>query len=147
VRFFTASWWCGAQNDENGDPTAGYATHLKTIRDRLPPDLLATEESISLHDTRLRNLGLQTVASSLSMALINHAGNEQFLLLYSGVERFESVADPEVGLGGPFGYGDLGYCEVDILPCGAYEHRLLFSSGIELVVVFRGFRLQRATLS
>jgi hypothetical protein len=142
VRFFTASWWCGAQNDKNGDPTAGYATHLETIRDRLSPDLLATEESISLHDTRLRDLRLRIPESTLSLILDSYAGDEQFYLLYSGVERFESVADPEIGLGGPFGYGDLGYCEVDILPCGAFEHRLLFSSGIELVVVFRGFRLQ-----
>jgi hypothetical protein len=29
---------------------------------------------------------------------------------------------------------------------GLFEHRLLFSSGIELAVAFRAFRLQSATL-
>ena len=48
---------------------------------------------------------------------------------------------------GPAGFGDLGYCEVSVLPGGAFEHRLLFSTGIELVVVFRSFRLQRASIA
>jgi hypothetical protein len=49
-----------------------------------------------------------------------------------------------LGWGSPAGYGDLGYWEVDALSGGAFEHRLLFSTGIELAVVFRGSRLQRA---
>jgi hypothetical protein len=62
---------------------------------------------------------------------------------YSGVEHFESEADPKVGLRGPSGYGDLGYYEIDVLPEGRFEHRLLFSTGIELRVIFRGFGLQQ----
>jgi hypothetical protein len=143
VRFFTMAWWCGVQTGEGGDPAADYAAHLAAIRDRLPPDLLATEELVSLHDTRLRELRLLIAEESLSLGLDSYAGDERLTLLYSGVERFESSADPEVGLGGPAGYGDLGYCEADVLPGGAFEHRLLFSTGIELVVVFRKFWLQR----
>lgn len=55
----------------------------------------------------------------------------------------ESTANPSAGLAGPFGYGDLGYDEVAILASGAFEHRLLFSTGIELAVVFREFELRR----
>jgi hypothetical protein len=142
VRFFTMAWWCGTQTGDAGDPSADYAAHLTAVRDRLPLDLLATEESVSLHDTRLRELLLAD--STLSLGLDSYAGDERLTLTYSGVERFESTADPEVGFGGPAGYGDLGYCEVDALPDGAFEHRLLFSTGIELAVVFRGFRLQRS---
>jgi hypothetical protein len=144
VQFFTLDWWRGLQIAIDGDPATEYAAHLATIRDRLPPDLLAIEESFSLHDARLRSLRLFTAERSLSLALSNYAGDERITLHYSGVERFESNADPEFGLGGPFGYGDLGYCEVDVLPSGAFEHRILFSSGIELAVAFRGFRLERA---
>ncbi len=141
MRFFTMNWWCGVQQGDD-DPRAAYATHLAAIRDRLPPDLLAIQESVSLHDTRLRELRLLVGEGSLVLALESYAGDERFTLVYDGVERFESWADPEVGLQGPAGYGDLGYDEVAVLPGGAFEHRLLFSTGIELVVVFRAFRLQ-----
>ncbi len=134
-------WWSG---DDGDDPLAAYAAHLDAIRDRLPPDLLATQESVSLHDTRLRELRLVVAERSLSVALDSHSGRERFTLTYGGVEQFESSADPKVGLNGPAGYGDLGYCEVSVLLTGAFEHRLLFSTGIELIVVFRDFRLLRA---
>jgi hypothetical protein len=143
VNFFTMAWWCGVQTGEGGDPSSAYSAYLFTIHDRLPPDLLATQESVSLHDTRLRELEIQIAQGLLSLRLESYVGDERFTLDYSGVERFESSADPKVGLGGPAGYGDLGYCEVAILSSGAFEHRLLFSTGIELVIVFRGFRLRR----
>ena len=143
MQFFTMAWWCGTQTGDAADPSAGYAAHLAAVRDRLPPDLLATQESVSLHDTRLRELRILPAQGTVSLGLDSYAGDERLTLTYTGVERFESTADPEVGLGGPAGYGDLGYCEVDALPGGAFEHRLLFSTGIELAVVFRGFRLQR----
>lgn len=144
MRFFTMAWWCGCQTGDAGDAGAGYAAHLAAVRDRLPPDLLATEETVSLHDTRLRELRLLPAENTLTLGLDCHAGDERFILTYSGVERFESHADPDVTLGGPGGYGDLGYCEVDALPGGLFEHRLLFSTGIELAVTFRGFRLRRS---
>ena len=80
----------------------------------------------------------------MSLGLDTYSGDERLTLTYIGVERFEYAADPDIGLGDPAGYGDLGYCEVDALPNGAFEHRLLFSTGIELAVVFREFRLRRA---
>ena len=70
-------------------------------------------------------------------------GDERFTLTYTGVERVESTADPAVGLRGPHGYGDFGYDEVEVLPTGAFEHRMVFSSGVELCVVFGGFGLRR----
>lgn len=147
MQFFTMAWWCGTQNGEAADPSAAYALHLAAIRDQLPPDLLATQVSVSLHDTRLRELRLLSTEGTLVVALDSYDGDERLIFTYSGVERFESVADPEVGLGGLAGYGDLGYCEVDVLSGGVLEHRMLFSSGIELVVVFRGFQLQRNKLT
>ena len=143
MQFFTLDWWRGVQVGSDDDPAVEYAAHLATIRENLPPDLIATEEEVSLHDSRLRHLRLLTAERSLALALSNYAGDEYITLHYSGVQRFESIADPDAGLGGPFGYGDLGYCEVDLISNGSFEHRLLFSSGIELVVAFIGFRLQR----
>lgn len=140
MRFFTMEWWCGIQAGAGNSPSEAYAAHLAVVRDLLPPDLVDTEESVSLHDARLRRLVFAD--STLVLGL---EGDERLTLTYTGVERFESDADPDVGLPGPAGYGDLGYCEVDVLPGGAIEHRLLFSSGIELAVVFRDFRLERAS--
>ena len=97
----------------------------------------------SLHDARLRQLVVLPTGADTRLVLDSYAGDERFTLTYSGVERVESTADPGAGLGGPHGYGDLGYDEVDVLPSGAFEHRLLFSSGIELAVVFRRFALRR----
>ena len=142
MRYFTMAWWGGYPPGEVSDPSADYAAHFAAIRDRLPPDLLVTEEAVSLHDSRLRVLRLAD--GMLTLELDSHAGDERLTLTYTDVERFESSADPEFGLRGPAGYGDLGCCEVDALPSGAFEHRMLFSTGIELAVVLRGFRLERA---
>jgi hypothetical protein len=145
VRFFTMAWWCGCQTGGTTEPWAEYEKHLALVRDRLPVELLATQESFSLHDTRLRGLKLLPAEGTLMLTIDGYAGDERLTLIYTQVELFESTADPETGLGGSAGYGDLGYCEVDVLPGGVFEHRLLFSTGIELNVVFHGFRLQRAT--
>jgi hypothetical protein len=143
LRFFTFDWWCGNQTQHVGDPSADYARHLDAIRDRLPSQLLAVQESVHLHDARLRQLVVLPAAASARLVLESYSGDERFALTYTGVERMESTADPSTGLRGPHGYGDLGYDEVDALPSGAFEHRLLFSTGIELVLVFRGFELNR----
>ncbi len=142
MKFFTMDWWCDVQRGDVSDPSVPYGAHLAAIRDRLPPDLLATEESVSLHDARLRDL--RFAERSLVLGFDDHDADERLTLTYLDVERFGSTSDPEVGLGGPGGYGDLGYCEMDVLPTGAFEHRLLFSTGIEFSVVFRGFRLHRS---
>jgi len=141
MRFFTMTWWGG--DHQGDDPIPAYALHLAAIRDRLPPDLLATQESVSLHDTRLRELQLLLADKSLRIVLETYSGAERLTLLYTGVVRFDSFAAPDVYLGGPGGYGDLGYCEADVLTGGSFEHRLLFSTGIELVVEFRGFQMLR----
>lgn len=141
MRFFTMDWWCGVESDDLDDPLPKYQEHLVSIRDQLPVDLLATQETVSLHDSRLRELRLAVADGSLVLELESYSGDQRFTLTYSGVERFESSADPRVGLPGPAGYGDFGYCEVDMLPTGAIEHRILFSTGIELVITFRAFSL------
>ncbi len=39
------------------------------------------------------------------------------------------------------GYGTHGFDEVEILKDGSFEHRMLFSSGIEIAIQFRDFVL------
>jgi hypothetical protein len=39
-------------------------------------------------------------------------------------------------LPGPGGYGDFGYDEIEVIGPAQFEHRILFSSGIRLVIRF-----------
>ncbi len=138
MRFFTPEWWCGIQDgDLSNDPAEDYRSYLATIRDRLPRGLLALQETVSLHDGRLRVLELSPSNATLLLRVDGDDGSgglRRFTLRYSGVNSFRSIADPAIGLRGPHGYGDWGYDEVDVTEAGEFEHRILFSSGIEFVV-------------
>jgi hypothetical protein len=50
-------------------------------------------------------------------------------------------------LPGPAGLGHLGYDEFELLDPGTFEHRLLFSSGVEILIRFRAFRFAAAPIS
>lgn len=145
MKFFTLEWWCGIQEDDlDNDPAANYLQYLATIRDKLPAGLVALQESVSLHDGNLRELMLSIPEATLSMIVDADDGTgglRKFSLRYSGVSMFRSIADPETGLGGPHGYGDWGYDEADVTEAGELQHRILFSSGIEINVQFTGFDL------
>jgi hypothetical protein len=143
MRFFTIEWWCGVQGgDDSNDPAKDYQSYLATIRERLPVGLLALQEVVSLHDGRLRLLELSPSSATLLLRIDGDDGSgglRQFTLRYSGVSSFRSIADPAIGLPGPHGYGDWGYDEAGVTQSGEFEHRILFSSGIEVVVTFAGF--------
>lgn len=146
MRFFTLAWWCGVQEGRVDNPSADYWAHLEALRSRVSAEQLPVLEALlalALHDANLRQLRLEPAAATLHISLENrYAGGEGFTLAYSGVEQFTSESDRCVG-GSDQGYGDLGYDEVDLSPAGAFVHRMLFSSGIELAVAFRGFELLR----
>ncbi len=133
MRFLSMAWWSG---DTEEDRSAQYRQHFASIRHRLPPQLIHLEESVALHDSRLRELTLDVSTRTLRLRVENYEGTHTTTLVYGAVVSFDSVADPAVGLRGPHGYGDLGYDEVDVLADGVYEHRILFSTGIELVIRF-----------
>ncbi len=66
-------------------------------------------------------------------------------LRYTGLTAFESFQTPDQALAGPGGYGDLGYDEIDVLEGGTFEHRMLFSSSIELRFRFASLKLRQPT--
>jgi len=82
-------------------------------------------------------------AISMSLAGLDESGGaRRFEIEYQGVSRFVSTADPDTGLPGPHGYGDLGYDETDVDDAGLLVHRILFSSGIEFEVTFEKFSIE-----
>jgi hypothetical protein len=125
MKFFTLDWWCGLQQFENYDPVPGFQKHLRTIRDKLPQELLDLQETVSLHDANLRFLQYEQEHNTLQLQLDGDDGSgglRHFVLRYLDVSVFRTLADPKIGLPGPHGYGDLGYDEADITSDGKLEH-------------------------
>ena len=145
MKFFTMQWWSGIpEGDSGADPFASYHARLAAIRDQLPADLVALQESISLHDGRLRELEHLPSAGTLRMLVDGDDGQgglRRFTLHYRAVNLFRSVAETDEGFPRPRGYGDWGYDEADVTEEGELVHRILFSSGIEFEVQFMGFEL------
>ncbi|MBI3865000.1 MAG: hypothetical protein HY290_24260 [Planctomycetia bacterium] len=141
MRHFTMAWWYGVQKGLTAHPHDDYFAYVTALRTRVPPERLPALDALlglALHDSTLRHLRLEPAAATLHILLDNRYTGARFTLAYTGVEQFTSEPDPVGGFSSQ-GYGDLGYDEVDLSPTGALVHRVLFASGIELEVVFKGF--------
>ena len=138
----TMAWWRG---DVPRESASAYRQHFEQIRSSLPPTLADFHERVTLHDARLRRLAADLPKRVLDLELDGYALSprgdphtpRQWNLHYTGVTSVTSTADPAGGLPGPGGYGDLGYDELDVIEPGLFEHRMLFSTAIELHVRFR----------
>jgi hypothetical protein len=137
MKYFTMSWWNANQAEDDPSAVNDYARYLESILDSLPPDLYRLAVDVRLHDARLRRLHLagDTLELQIDGVRYQNCGGE-VRLTYRAIHSFTSTADPEIGLAGPPGYGHLGYHEIEVIEPGVYEHRILFSSGIELQVRF-----------
>ena len=141
MRYFTMAWWQGVQEGLTENPHDDYFASVAALRGRVPPERLPAWDALlglGLHDSTLLHLRLDPAAATLHIRLDNRYTQARCTLAYTGVEQFTSQPDP-VGGFSSHGFGDLGYDEVDLSPTGALIHRVLFASGIELEVVFRGF--------
>ena len=124
----------------------GYRSYLESVRAALPPELQRLIETICLHDGRLRELNVdlpqQRVILRLDAGNLTMTEGRRVSLRYEGVTELQCLADPRRGLAGPHGFADVGNDEIEVLGPGSYEHRFLFSTGIELRIRFRGFRYE-----
>ena len=142
MKFYTMDWWRGVQSGDATDLSNAFRDHLDRIRDRLPSDLLLLQDSVTLHDARLRIFDYSPGQLILNLSGDDGTGGlRDFILDYRSVETIGMTSDPNIGLPGPNGFGDLGYDEPDILASGLFQHRILFSSGIELQVNFSEFKM------
>jgi hypothetical protein len=148
MKYFTFSWWAGDDSEEEAKPK-DYSAYIGRILPDLPSDLQRFVRSCSLHDASLTRLRLSVAERSLTLELVGGCHDDslpnsyarRFRLTYLGVSEFVSTANPNRGLGGPPGYGDLGYDEIEIVGPGLYEHRMIFSTSIEFQIRFTGFSL------
>jgi hypothetical protein len=149
MRFFTIDWWMRYQSDPTlaQGPNNQYQQHLSSIRDRLPADLLRVAEEAFLHDGVLRRLVVEPEGKMAQMTIdVDDSGAAATVNLeYLQVQHFEFFGPLEPAFAGRCGagFGHLGFWEVDVAG-EAYEHRLLFATGIELLVRFGAFRMTGA---
>lgn len=144
MKFMTIDKWSGTNGDAL-EALKEYQRYLDSVFATLPLELQRFTSKVSLHDARMRHLRL--AAGLLKLKLDGSGYQEEtrsyfdrrFDLTYGGVDSLTSTADPDTGLPGPHGYGDLGYDEIEVLANGRYGHRMLFSTGIELHVQFNEF--------
>jgi hypothetical protein len=142
MKYCTLEWWHGIQCGDVRDPWKQYQAHFQRIRDRLPSSLIDLHENVSMHDANLVSMTLLPADTTLLIELSGddgQGGARTFHLEYSGVERFFTLTGAE--LPGPTGFGDLGYEEVHLVDDELIEHDLLFSSGIELQIIFADLQL------
>ena len=149
MKYFNISNW----QDPDPTPTEIYQQYIDGVRDKLPPDLQRLcsywtaegEKAVYLNDGRIRSIQVMPEAASAEVVMDGELpGRIEVLvhLRYGQVASFQSFVDPAGGLPGPYGYGDHGADEIEVREDGLLEHRMLFSSGIELSIVFRRFQLQ-----
>lgn len=143
MRYFTLDRWLKDQ-DLDADSSANfgavgeYQSYLVSVMDKLPEDFVRMLQTICIHDAKLRELDVDALVSRVTLRLdagdVTMREGRNVKLHYLAVRRVLSTSDPEKGLPGPHGYGDLGNDEIEVLEDGEYEHRILFSSGIELAL-------------
>jgi hypothetical protein len=148
MKYFTLEWWAN-HCDINVFDT--YDTYINQNRTRILADLLQIYDEVSLHDARLRSMivlpEVKTTSIELDGCRLLENGNyasREIWLSYSKVDYFKITADPNRGLAGPHGFGDLGYDEIEVIKDGLFEHRMIFSSGIEIQIRFEEFILKYA---
>lgn len=140
MKYFTIEWWSGCQTGDDGHAVERYQAHAASIRSRLSPELLSIHEGISLHDATL--ISLRIISDHREAVLrLQLPTNRQIELRYKALSGFDSLHMPSMALGGPGGFGHLGYDEIDVLADNTFEHRLLFSSSIELRFRFAAIEL------
>ncbi len=148
MKYFTVNDW--SDWNENAVQVVAYRSYIQSVRSRLPQDLqllTGAGGDVSLNDGEVGLLRVSVEAKSVDLVIngkwINGivVGSRVFHLTYTGVVSVISQIDSAAkGLHGS-GYGDHGFDEIEVIGNSLYEHRLLFSSGIELQIRFRDFSL------
>jgi hypothetical protein len=104
------------------------------IAKRLPPALV--QATLLLHDARLVQVHSDPAAGELRLLVRPWQGKTEWWV-FTGVEKHQWI-NHQIQLGGPPGFGDLGYSQIKPTATG-FLMAILMSSGLELVVRASGF--------
>jgi hypothetical protein len=137
MKYFTFDWWSGLNEDETA--ASRYWAYLDSVRGLLPPAIQRFHEGCTLHDSEVIELRVEPMEARAVLSLAGSSldgGPCNYRLEYLGLASFVTRnAKGDGPLGGP-----IGFDEFEVLPEGHTEHRLLFSSGIEVELRFQDFR-------
>lgn len=148
MKYFSVNDWDKWRKDAENE--VAYRAYIETIQTQLPSDLqllLRDAGTVYLNDGEVESISVSIEKASVDIVLNGKwivettVGDRIFHLAYTGVVSFVSTIDPAAGGIHGSGYGFHGIDEMEVIETGIYEHRMLFTSGIELAVRFRGFSL------
>ena len=138
----TFEWWEGACDDETVLET--YRGYLDSVLDGLPPDLRRLATQFTLHDSEVLDIVVNPQEATATFDLDGFDPQDhrcRYSLHYSGLQQLRLITAGAEPLLGPAGLGHLGYDDLDLISPALVEHRLLFSTGAELIMRFSGFKL------
>lgn len=142
MRYFTMAWW--ANQCEPVSVCDDYKHYIDTVRGALPEQIIRFVDGHTLHDSIVRELSVRAGDETVRIAAagfdINLDKSVAYELEYAGVVAVTIRGEASDSLPGPAGLGHLGYDEFELLEPGTFEHRLLFSTGVEILIRFRAFR-------
>ncbi len=148
MKYFSIQYW--SDYEQISDLRKSYRAYISSVETRLPTDLKSLTGgggNISLNDANIERFVMSVENASVSIMMNGKwiqgavTGLRVFHLSYIGVTQVVSIVDPDVEGLSESGYGDHGFDELEVLENNLCEHRMLFSSGIELHIRFRDFFL------
>ncbi|GAB4366979.1 MAG: hypothetical protein Kow00114_25340 [Kiloniellaceae bacterium] len=146
MKYFTRAWADGTLPDGEWEATGHtYRRRIEQIAGLLPEPLLTLARDISLHDALIRQVCADLTSARLSLRLVCgdlQVGYFDLNLEYRGVD-WRYVNRKVLARRAEEEATEILYDEVDCLPEGGYEHRILFWPEDEIVLRFRALTLQR----
>lgn len=150
MKYYTWGWWSGdidpTKDNQIQRQVRSYGNYFDSVREAFPSSVVSLSDEYTLHDAELITLKANFVNNKVSLNLEGYSRDDsercQYYLLFSGVVELSTVGNPEQPLGGPGGFGHLGYNEFEVLGDNLYESRMLFSTGIELILQWSDFSFE-----
>jgi len=147
MKFFTSEWWASG-SAESMEVFSRYEAHLASIRDSLPPSLVQFKEEHTLHDSEVKHIECNFLNRSLSMKLLGWdlklENKVCYTLQFFDVSSFDQALPQQELVESEL--GDIGYWEISLV-CKEVEVCILFVSGAEFRVLFRGFGFSHERLA
>jgi hypothetical protein len=135
------AWW-----QDRCEPSSvfdAYRAYIASVRGSLPRPVYEFLDAHTLHDAEVRELSVDLPGQRARLLADGYDArldkSVHYALEYSRITTFTLLASHGEVLPGPAGLGHLGYDEFELLAGGRFEHRLLFSTGVEVVVNFGAF--------
>lgn len=145
MKFFTRQWHAGHLSDREADKVAqAYADHLESFLPRLPASLLALAKNTNLHDGRIRQVSVDRVAASVTLAVRCgdlQSGYFDVDLIYESVD-FTNSELSEMKAIAQDPRAEVLYDEVDTNIHNRWVHRILFWPYRELCFDFGNLNLR-----